>query len=62
MYCTCPNEETAVKVARELKELGVTEVRPLLGGLAGWERAGYAVEQHFDAQGQPLIGLEASGA
>lgn len=60
VYCTCPNEETAVKVARQLKELGVTRVRPLLGGLAGWERAGYEVERQFGDDGRPLVKLEVS--
>jgi len=31
-------------VALLLKSLGITQVRPLLGGLEGWSRLGYPVE------------------
>jgi membrane protein DedA with SNARE-associated domain/rhodanese-related sulfurtransferase len=58
VYCTCPNEETAVKVARELQELGLTQVRPLAGGLAGWERAGFPIDRLFDDHGRPLTVIE----
>lgn len=60
VYCTCPNEETAVKVAKELRALGVTRVRPLAGGLAGWEKMGFPVDQLYDDHGRPLVTLEAS--
>jgi membrane protein DedA with SNARE-associated domain/rhodanese-related sulfurtransferase len=60
VYCTCPNEETAVMVARQLKELGLSRVRPLLGGLAGWERAGFAVERHYGDDGRPLVAIVAN--
>jgi rhodanese-related sulfurtransferase len=55
VYCTCPNEETAVKVAKQLHELGVVRVRPLAGGLAGWEKMGFPVERHFGDDGRPLV-------
>lgn len=58
VYCTCPNEESAVKVARQLKELGLERVRPLAEGLAGWEKRGYPVDHIFDKNGQPLVVLE----
>lgn len=58
VYCTCPNEETAVKVAKQLQAQGVTRVRPLLGGLAGWERAGFPVERRFGNDGRPLLTIE----
>jgi membrane protein DedA with SNARE-associated domain/rhodanese-related sulfurtransferase len=60
VYCTCPNEETSVKVAKELRELGVQRVRPLAGGLAGWEKLGFPVERHFGDDGRPLVMIEAS--
>jgi membrane protein DedA with SNARE-associated domain/rhodanese-related sulfurtransferase len=60
VYCTCPNEETAVKVARQLHELGVQRVRPLAGGLAGWERMGFPMEQRFGDDGQALVMIQAS--
>jgi len=60
VYCTCPNEETAVKVTKQLQELGVLRVRPLAGGLAGWEKLGLPVEKYFTEDGRPLIMIEAS--
>jgi membrane protein DedA with SNARE-associated domain/rhodanese-related sulfurtransferase len=44
LYCTCPSEETSLKVALELRRLGVTRVRPLRGGLQGWKDAGYPLQ------------------
>ncbi|PYX47893.1 MAG: sulfurtransferase [Acidobacteria bacterium] len=37
LYCTCPSEATSAKVAMELKKIGITRVRPLMGGLQAWE-------------------------
>ena len=31
-------------MALSLKSLGITQVRPLLGGLDGWSRLGYPLE------------------
>ena len=59
VYCTCPNEETAVKVARQLKELGLERVRPLAGGLAGWEKLGFPVDRIYGEDGRPLMLLDA---
>jgi membrane protein DedA with SNARE-associated domain/rhodanese-related sulfurtransferase len=55
VYCTCPNEATAVKVAKELHKMGVDRVRPLAGGLVGWERLGFPVDKYFGEDGQPLV-------
>ena len=44
LYCTCPNEESAAHVARQLINLGYARVRPLQGGLDAWVDAGYALE------------------
>jgi membrane protein DedA with SNARE-associated domain/rhodanese-related sulfurtransferase len=54
VYCTCPNEETSVKVAKQLHELGVVRVRPLAGGLAGWEQLGFPVDRRLGDDGPPL--------
>ncbi len=60
VYCTCPNEETSVMVARRLHKLGINRVRPLAGGLAGWERLGFPVSRRFGDDGQPSIVVQAS--
>jgi rhodanese-related sulfurtransferase len=44
LYCTCPNEASAAKVARLLMNSGFRRVRPLKGGLEAWIEAGYSVE------------------
>ena len=44
LYCTCPNEASAAKVAKQLMNFGFKRVRPLYGGLDAWIAAGYAVE------------------
>jgi len=36
VYCSCPNEATAARVALTLQKHGFTRVRPLLGGLDAW--------------------------
>jgi rhodanese-related sulfurtransferase len=43
VYCACPNEESAVKVAKRLRQLGFKRVRPLHGGIDAWITAGLEV-------------------
>ncbi len=43
VYCSCPNEASAARVAKLLMEHGVKRVRPLRGGLELWCAAGYPV-------------------
>ena len=44
VYCACPNEYTAAKVAKVLLQHGFKRVRPLLGGIDAWIAAGHQVE------------------
>jgi membrane protein DedA with SNARE-associated domain/rhodanese-related sulfurtransferase len=44
LYCQCPSEASAARVARTLMNHGFKRVRPLFGGLDAWLAAGYAVE------------------
>jgi len=44
VYCTCPNEASAARVAKSLMSRGFTRVRPLLGGFDAWLNAGFAVD------------------
>src|SRR5438552_10154516 len=39
VYCACPNEATAVKVAQKLAKLGYKRIRPLQGGIDAWIEA-----------------------
>jgi membrane protein DedA with SNARE-associated domain/rhodanese-related sulfurtransferase len=44
LYCTCPSEASAARVARMLMSHGFKQVRPLHGGLEAWIAAGHDVE------------------
>ena len=44
LYCSCPNEASAARVAKTLIDNGFVRVRPLLGGLDAWLAAGHPVE------------------
>ena len=45
VYCNCPNEVSAARVAKILIAQGYRRVRPLLGGLDAWDAAGYPVDR-----------------
>jgi membrane protein DedA with SNARE-associated domain/rhodanese-related sulfurtransferase len=53
LYCTCPNEASAARVARALIDRGFSRVRPLEGGLDSWLAAGLPVEE------ETMVGLPA---
>jgi len=44
VYCACPNEATAARVAKRLLALGFVRVRPLAGGIHAWQDAGFSVQ------------------
>ena len=44
IYCACPNEVSAAKVAKQLMQKGHTRVRPLHGGIDAWVAAGHRLE------------------
>jgi membrane protein DedA with SNARE-associated domain/rhodanese-related sulfurtransferase len=41
LFCSCPNEATAAQMALRLRNLGITRIRPLAEGLAGWRARGF---------------------
>ncbi|MDX2219196.1 MAG: DedA family protein/thiosulfate sulfurtransferase GlpE [Burkholderiales bacterium] len=43
VYCTCPNEVSAARVAKLLMQRGFVRVRPLSGGLDAWVAEGFSV-------------------
>jgi membrane protein DedA with SNARE-associated domain/rhodanese-related sulfurtransferase len=43
LYCTCPSEASAARVAKILMNHGFKRVRPLHGGLEAWVAAGHGV-------------------
>jgi membrane protein DedA with SNARE-associated domain/rhodanese-related sulfurtransferase len=48
VYCACPNEATAARIARKLIAMGFHPVRPLAGGIHAWRDAGFAITQPKD--------------
>jgi len=46
VYCACPHEATAAKVAMQLRSHGLRRVRPLVGGMDAWAMAGHPVERY----------------
>ncbi|HKU84760.1 MAG TPA: rhodanese-like domain-containing protein [Casimicrobiaceae bacterium] len=45
VYCACPNEASAAKVAMQLHARGVSHVRPLAGGIDAWATAGFEIDR-----------------
>ena len=45
VYCACPNEATAARIAKQLITMGFHPVRPLAGGIHAWRAAGLAIER-----------------
>ncbi len=41
LFCTCPSEATAARMALTLHKMGISRVRPLRGGFDEWKRLGY---------------------
>lgn len=39
VYCACPNEVTAARIAVQLQKSGIARVRLLTGGIDAWEAA-----------------------
>lgn len=45
LYCACPNEVTAAKVAKVLIQRGYRNIRPLTGGIDAWRDAGHPIQR-----------------
>jgi membrane protein DedA with SNARE-associated domain/rhodanese-related sulfurtransferase len=41
LFCGCPNEVTAARLALQLRSKGITRIRPLSGGYDGWRSRGF---------------------
>jgi membrane protein DedA with SNARE-associated domain/rhodanese-related sulfurtransferase len=44
LFCACPNEATAAKMALMLRSKGITRVRPLAGGIDAWREKDFPLE------------------
>lgn len=45
VYCACPNEVSAARVALRLQRHGFTHVRPLFGGIDAWRQHNYPLAE-----------------
>jgi membrane protein DedA with SNARE-associated domain/rhodanese-related sulfurtransferase len=45
LYCACPNEVTAARMALMLKRNGIKRVRPLVGGVQAWRERDFPLER-----------------
>jgi membrane protein DedA with SNARE-associated domain len=54
VYCSCPNDASAVAAVRHLRRAGFRKIRPLLGGVDAWIAAGREVVRPVAAAGDDL--------
>ncbi len=45
LFCACPNEVTAARLALLLRSKGITQIRPLAEGYEGWRSRGFPMSQ-----------------
>ncbi|MDR4460183.1 MAG: DedA family protein/thiosulfate sulfurtransferase GlpE [Nitrospirales bacterium] len=46
LFCACPNEATAARMALLLRRNGIRNVRPLAGGIDAWRERNFPLEAH----------------
>ena len=51
LFCACPNEVTAARLALLLRSKGITRIRPLSGGYEGWRSRGFPMGLARDESG-----------
>src|ERR1700752_769934 len=58
LFCACPNEVTAARLALQLRSKGITQIRPLAGGYEGWRSRGFPLIPP-KAETEPVLPAEA---
>src|ERR1700687_1819097 len=48
LFCACPNEVTAARLALLLRSKGITRIRPLAEGYEGWRSGGFPMSRPKD--------------
>src|SRR5579863_1635919 len=51
LFCACPNEATAARLALLLRSKGITQIRPLSEGYEGWRSRGFPMSLAKDETG-----------
>jgi len=54
VYCACPNEASAARIAQQLIRMGCIRVRPLSGGIFAWKDAGFEVNAAPESATTPV--------
>jgi membrane protein DedA with SNARE-associated domain/rhodanese-related sulfurtransferase len=62
LFCTCPSEATAAKMALAIRKLGIFRVRPLLGGFDEWKRLNFPLVDIPPQVGEEAVNSAAIGA
>ncbi|MEW6247322.1 MAG: DedA family protein/thiosulfate sulfurtransferase GlpE [Nitrospirota bacterium] len=57
LFCACPNEATAAKMALMLRRKGITKVRPLAGGIDAWRERAFPLEATVRQPEPDRVGL-----
>jgi rhodanese-related sulfurtransferase len=52
LFCACPNEVTAARLALLLRSKGITRIRPLSEGYEGWRKRGFPLSLAKDETGE----------
>jgi len=61
LFCACPNEATAAKMALMLKRKGISRVRPLAGGIDAWRELDYPLEMVVSKEGDVVTAEISNG-
>ncbi|CAN7672965.1 DedA family protein/thiosulfate sulfurtransferase GlpE [Trinickia sp. LjRoot230] len=54
IYCSCPNDVSAARMAKRLRLAGVKLALPLAGGIDAWRLAGFGVESMVETEAAAL--------
>lgn len=62
IYCTCPSDETAMKVMRRALAMRFSQMKLLRGGLDAWKSSGYQTVPytqtfHLNTAKSPVVGI-----
>lgn len=55
LFCACPNEATAARLALILRRKGITRVRPLAGGIDAWRELAYPLEMVVSKEAATVV-------
>ncbi len=56
LFCACPNEVTAARLALLLRSKGITRIRPLAEGYEGWRSRGFPLTRPSEPQDAEPVG------